>query len=127
MRVILAREERGKISTRTRTALDQQIRRGEIPGQGRAPYAYQKQNGTLVIYEPEAAVVRRIFGWSAEGVSAHAIARMLNEEGVPPPLAGQSGRPNSVAAWWASAIWERLRDSVYCGRFVCHRSRSIRT
>ena len=54
---------------------------------GRVPYGYRRGDapGTLVVYEPEATVIRRIFVLYDKGISANQICRILNAEEVPAP------------------------------------------
>jgi len=70
---------------------------------------------------PEAAVVERIFTLFSRGMSPRAIARLLNEEGVP----GPGGRP-----WGDTTIRGHhargtgiLRNELYVGRLVWNRLR----
>lgn len=76
-------------------------------------------NGLLEIEEREAEVVRSIYGDFAAGLSALAIAKKLNEEGVPGPRGG---------AWNASTIRGDptkcvgiLNNPLYRGRLVWNR------
>jgi site-specific DNA recombinase len=74
----------------------------------------------LVIEEKEAAVVRRIFKLSADGMSLKSIATELNRERVSPP------RPRAMsrqASWCPTAIREMLRRELYIGRVIWNRSR----
>jgi site-specific DNA recombinase len=74
----------------------------------------------LVIHPEEAAMVRRIFELSANGLSLKSIAAELNREKVPPP------RPritSQQASWCPTAIREMLRRELYVGRVIWNRSR----
>jgi DNA invertase Pin-like site-specific DNA recombinase len=95
------------------------MERGHWPG-GTAPYGYrlQRRDGwdgkgradtRLVIHEPEAAVVRRIYEDYASGRGYVAIVRALTEEGVP----GPSGR-----SWCTSTVRHMVKSPVYCGDLV---------
>jgi site-specific DNA recombinase len=77
----------------------------------------------LEIEESEAAVVRRIFEMSANGLSLKSIATALNADRVCPP------RPRSTtkhATWAPTAIREMLRRELYAGRLIWNRSRFIK-
>ncbi len=76
----------------------------------------------LEVFEPEAAVVRRIFAMSAEEVSVKKIARTLNADGVPSP---QPYRGQRHASWAASAVSVMLRNERYAGRQVWNRTRKL--
>ena len=83
----------------------------------------ENQGVVLAINESEAAIVRRIFQMSADGVSLKKIARTLNQEHVPTP------RPqarNGWATWCHSAIREMLYRELYVGKVIWNRSRFVR-
>jgi site-specific DNA recombinase len=95
----------------------------------RAPYGYRvvkehDHNGKvlkqLVIYEPEADVVRRIYQWYIYGdetgkrLSIFAIARRLTEDGVP-TRADSWYRKYSSGVWAESSVRLFLRSKVYTG------------
>ena len=75
----------------------------------------------LVIHEPHAAVVRRVFDLYAGGMSAPRIAWTLNSEGVAPPSARWPSRVKDGVTlhsnkWRASGIYGMLDNSAYVGR-----------
>lgn len=92
-------------------------------------YGYQKdprQKGHLIIDEEAAAVVRAVFTLFSQGYGKTAIARMLNERGIPNPteykrLHGyryqQPKSPNSTL-WKYSAIAHMLQNEIYIGNMV---------
>ena len=67
------------------------------------------------ILEPEAAVVRRIFTLSAEGLGTRRIAHALNAEGAPAPKPRRGGRPQ---AWDPATIYAMLTRPLYRGEIV---------
>lgn len=78
----------------------------------------------LIIDEDTAPVVRRIFAMRASGMGFHAIAVVLNEEGVQSPgvlyyqRKGQSD-PRRVNHKWADATVKNIvRNEVYIGNMV---------
>ena len=73
-----------------------------------------------VVLEPEAAVVRRIFELSANGLGLRAIAHRLNDEGAPAPLPRRPGRPRG---WAPSSVREVLHRALYRGVIVWNRTR----
>ena len=96
---------------------------------GTVSYGYRKirqldqngepERGLREIDDTHAIVVRRIFANYADGLSPRAIARALNDEGVPGPSGG---------IWYDTAIRGRpkrsdgmLRNELYVGRFVWNR------
>lgn len=93
-----------------------------------APYGYRKDpisKGHLLI-DPEAAqVVRRIFLLFADGHGKQAIARILNEEGIPNPTEykRQHGmvrnkKVQNSSLWRYFTISDMLTNQVYLGHMV---------
>lgn len=93
-----------------------------------APYGYQKnpkQKGHLLIDPEAAAVVREIFNLYIQGNGKQAIARILNEKGIPNPteykrLHGQirnNSRKNS-GLWTYFTISNILTNEVYIGHMI---------
>ena len=54
------------------------------------------EDGTLVINESEAPIIREIFSSFLLGLSANAIARKLTDEGIPTPSGKEKWSPNTV-------------------------------
>jgi hypothetical protein len=57
---------------------------------GRTPYGYRRaevdgRKGHLIVFEPEACIVRKIFAWHLEGRPPLWIARKLNSINLPSP------------------------------------------
>ena len=94
-----------------------------------ALYGYKKdpnQKGHLIIDEEAASVVREIFTLFSKGYGKTAIARILNERGVPNPteykrLQGlrykRATRKNSTL-WKYFAISNMLKNEIYIGNMV---------
>ncbi len=117
----VAEYERAKIAERNRRGRLFRLRQGEV-SVTRAPYGYRRIPRTpaepahMVIYEPEAAVVRQIFAWHAndEGANLYVIAQRLQAQGIPTPR----GAPK----WVSQAVRSILRNSVYTGSWVVNRT-----
>ena len=116
---------------KTRRGLEGRVRAGRSAG-GKS-YGYDvvrrlsvdgmEDRGEFTINEPQAAIVRRIFTDYAAGASPKAIARTLNDEGVP----GPSGK-----GWTASTVHGHrgrgtgiLNNELYIGVRVWNRQRFI--
>lgn len=94
-----------------------------------ALYGYKKdpeQKGHLIIDEEAAAVVREVFTLFSQGYGKTAIARMLNDRGIPNPteykrlhglLYKQPTGKNSTL-WKYSAISHMLINEIYIGNMV---------
>lgn len=117
------------LSTNVRSVLDHKRKEGLFIGSF-ARYGYckdPKAKGKLII-DPEAAeVVRRIFSMALNGIGAHRIARILNDEKIPSPTAYKqlhgihyrSALKNTNAALWSSpTVYQILHDQLYIGNMV---------
>ncbi|MDO4481206.1 MAG: recombinase family protein [Bacillota bacterium] len=101
-----------------------------------ALYGYMKdprRKGHLVVDEEAASVVREVFSLYSRGFGKTAIARILNERGIPNPteykrLKGlrykQPGNRNSTL-WKYSAISDMLKNEIYIGNMVQGKHGSI--
>ncbi|MDQ6613371.1 MAG: recombinase family protein [Actinomycetota bacterium] len=117
---VIAEYERAKITERNRRGRLWRARAGEVIT-WKAPFGYRRvprvgdTAAHLVICEPEAVVVRRVFAdYVAGGYSVREITRRLNADGIASP----SGRP----AWSTSAISNLLRNESYVGRLYFNRT-----
>lgn len=94
-----------------------------------ALYGYKKdpaQKGHLIIDEEAAAVVREVFTLFSQGYGKTAIARMLNDRGIPNPteykrlhgLRYQQPLRKQSTLWKYSAISSMLTNEIYIGNMV---------
>lgn len=94
-----------------------------------AVYGYRKdpnQRGHLLVDEEAAAIVREVFALFAQGHGKVAIARMLNDRGIPNPteykrLRGLSHAPSGARTgtlWTYHAIADMLVNEIYIGNMV---------
>ena len=92
-----------------------------------ALYGYKKdpeQKGHLMIDEEAANVVREVFMLFSQGCGKTAIARMLNDKGIPNPteykrLHGlRYKQPKNSTLWKYSAISDMLVNEMYIGNMV---------
>lgn len=94
-----------------------------------ALYGYKKdpdQKGRLIIDEEAAAVVREVFTLFSQGYGKTAIARMLNDRGIPNPteykrlkgLRYQSPKAKNSTLWKYFAIADMLVNEIYIGNMV---------
>ena len=112
------------LSEKVRMVLDLKRREGKYIGSSPL-YGYRKDPGDknrLVVDPPAAAVVRQIFRWSLEGRGRQAIARALNEQGVPSPARYKTGEPGR---WNKVTVWRILRSEMYTGVMVQGRRRKV--
>ncbi|MGN0492773.1 MAG: recombinase family protein, partial [Acutalibacteraceae bacterium] len=94
-----------------------------------ALYGYKKdpdQKGHLIIDEEAAAIVREVFTLFSQGYGKTAIARMLNDRGVPNPteykrlqgLRYQQPKRKNSTLWKYFAISDMLINEIYIGNMV---------
>jgi site-specific DNA recombinase len=122
---VIAEYERAKIAERYRRGKLWRSRAGEVVS-WKAAYGYRRiprsdqAPAHLVVYEPEAQVVRRIFDdYTAGGHSMRKITRRLNADQVPTP----TGKP----VWGVSTIGRLLRNHAYVGRVYYNRTETVPT
>ena len=101
-----------------------------------ALYGYRKdpeRKGHLIVDEEAAAVVREVFSLFAQGYGKTAIARMLNDRGVPNPteykrlhgLRYRQAKAGSGTLWKYPAISAMLVNEIYIGNMVQGRYGSV--
>ena len=107
-------------------------------------YGYKKDPNDpyhLIIDEPSAKIVKRIFDMCIEGMSLNVIARTLNEEGVPSPTKyktevqginfkgtenlRKARRYKGESLWQSSSINHILNNEVYTGGLYQNKRRTI--
>ena len=133
--------DRKETAYRTRRGLEGVARQSRHAG-GR-PYGYlpagsEKKRaagpvsgtGQMEIFPEQARVVLRIFDAYAGGMSARAIAELLNSEGVPSPGSFWNRTSRRKSAWLASAIAGTpsagtglLNNSLYIGKYTWGREK----
>jgi DNA invertase Pin-like site-specific DNA recombinase len=115
------------ISMKVRSHLDIKRKRGEFVGSF-ATYGYVKdpepKNKLVIAAHLAADVVRDIFRWKLEGLSAQCIADRLNAEGVLSPMEYKrycgskfktTFKVNASAKWQSKAVTRILTNEVYLG------------
>ncbi|MCM1136519.1 MAG: recombinase family protein [Clostridium sp.] len=94
-----------------------------------ALYGYKKdpnQKGRLMIDEEAAAIVQEVFTLFSQGYGKTAIARMLNDRGIPNPteykrlhgLRYQQPKTKNSTLWKYFAISDMLTNEMYIGNMV---------
>jgi DNA invertase Pin-like site-specific DNA recombinase len=115
------------LSDRIRVAMAAMARDGQKIS-GNAPYGYRRdpqQPTRLIVDDYSAGVVRRMFDMRKQGNGYGKIVRVLNTEGILPPLLYYLTENNRVTAaniktrlWTASTVNKMLRSEVYVGHAV---------
>lgn len=94
-----------------------------------ALYGYKKdpaQKGHLIIDEEAAAIVREVFSLFAKGFGKTAIARSLNDRGIPSPaeykrlrgLRYKQPKQKNAALWKYYTVASMLNNEIYIGNMV---------
>jgi site-specific DNA recombinase len=119
---VIAEYEKAKIAERYRRGKLFRARAGEITT-WKVSYGYRRvaraggQAAHLEVYEPEAAVVRRIFTDRAAGITIREICRRLNADSIPSPTGN--------ATWAHSTLCRLLRNEAYIGQVYFNRTETI--
>jgi len=120
---VIAEYERAKLIERGRRGKLYRARLGEVVS-WKAPYGYRRiprtdsEQARLVIYEPEAVVVRGIFADVVErGLSVRKIVYGLYENDIPSP-AGRN-------MWPCSTVSRLLKNEAYIGRVYYNQTQSV--
>ena len=119
---VISEYERAKIAERNRRGRLWRARAGEVIA-WKCAYGYRRiarcanRPAHLVVYEPEAAIVRRIFrDYVENNLSMRQISLRLNQDLVPSP----SGK----VVWGVSVIGRLIRNETYVGRAHYNRTAS---
>jgi site-specific DNA recombinase len=122
---VIAEYERAKIAERNRRGRLYRSRAGEVVS-WKAPYGYRRVArdasgpARLEVFEPEVAVVRRIFDdYLSGGHSIRQIVRRLNTDNIP--------TPTGKAEWWHSTVCRILRNEAYIGRVYFNQTEVVTT
>jgi len=120
---VIAEYERAKIAERYRRGKLWRARAGEVVA-WKCSYGYRRiarcanRPAHLEVYEPEAAIVRRIFrDYVENNLSMRQITWQLNQDLVP--------SPTGKAVWGVSVIGRLLRNEAYVGRAYYNRTASV--
>jgi site-specific DNA recombinase len=120
---VIAEYERAKMAERYRRGKLWRARAGEVVT-WKCAYGYRRlprcaeRAAHLAVYEPEAAIVRRIFrDYVQSNLSIRQITRQLNQDGV--------ASPSGKAIWGPSTIGRLLRNEAYVGRVYYNRTASV--
>lgn len=122
---VIAQYERAKILERGRRGRRHAARRGALSVLGGAPYGYRyitkSEGGGRAAYRivlEEARVARQIFDWvGREGCSLGAVARRLQERGIPT----RTGKPT----WDRTTLRDMLRNAAYKGTAEYGKTRRV--
>lgn len=114
MQAVFGEFERAMIVDRVRGALEYRARKGLATGGVAYGYRNVRRPDGFADFEVdprEAAVVREVFEWRAEGAGLREIVGRLNARGTPSPWAGKRG----TRSWCPSEVLHMLRAERYRG------------
>jgi len=125
IKAVIAEYERLKIKERMTRGLRRVCKDGKVMLHGnKPPYGYRAEDRMLVIYEPEAQIVRLIFTWYVYGdetgkrLSMRAIAMRLTSMGVPTWADTHTDfvkKKRGHGEWSRSSVRQILSNEVYNG------------
>lgn len=120
-------------SKKIRAVLEADAKKGKYKSPT-ASYGYVKtddEKHTPVIDPEAAAVVRRIFGMRAKGITMAHIAEILNAEKIPSPSEyyyGKIGKPNRKSVtnlWCRTSVRRILKNPIYIGTMAQLRTTTV--
>ena len=108
----LFQDESRQRSENVKWGIERATESGKSGRYNRPCYGYRNdpETGKLVIYEPEAKVVRRIFELNKQGKGSTTISHILEQEGIP--------SPKGKAKWHPATIVGLLNNEKYHGDVV---------
>jgi site-specific DNA recombinase len=115
----IAQAERENIRRRTIMGKHSRALNGKVANAGSEKYGWVRENGTRKKHPEQAAVVELIYRLAAhKRMGQFAIARYLNERGIPPPGAGRKFRDGRIPLWHQKSVRVILADPEYKGEAV---------
>ncbi len=105
----IAQEESESISQNERLSIVKRMESGEYIATN-VPYGYRLIDKKLVVYEPEAKIVRWIFDAYLNGMSATEIARELTAQGIP--------TKDNKANWKSNRLTYMLFQRTLCRSYA---------
>ena len=127
-----------QLSIKIKCTLTMKRERGEFIG-NYAPFGYQKDPADrhrLVVDEEQAEIVRKIFDWYEDGMSASSIAKRLNAMQIMTPgdfkirdgcksFITHDRNSSKLHAWTTTTIATILKNEVYIGNMVQGKHKSV--
>ena len=127
-----------QLSIKIKCTLTMKRERGEFIG-NYAPFGYQKDPADrhrLVVDEEQAEIVRKIFDWYEDGMSASSIAKRLNAMQIMTPgdfkirdgcksFITHDQNSSRIHAWTTTTIATILKNEVYIGNMVQGKHKSV--
>lgn len=120
------------IMERTQRAKRELTQQGIPLTQGYAKFGYirtgTRKNAQLIIDESVRFIIENIFSWYASGVSVRSIIERLR--GIPTASDryshdGTHGKQNSYGVWNISAVYNILKDEIYCGVYYANKTKYV--
>ena len=127
-----------QLSIKIKCTLTMKRERGEFIG-NYAPFGYQKDPADrhrLVVDEEQAEIVRKIFDWYEDGMSASSIAKRLNAMQIMTPgdfkirdgcksFITHDRNSSKLHTWTTTTIATILKNEVYIGNMVQGKHKSV--
>ena len=115
------------LSENIRLVLESKRRQGQYIGS--IPlYGYKKDpydRHRLIVDEPAAAVVRRIYAGYLSGLGTQRITQLLNEAGIPNPSVYKNRTTAGSGLWSKGTVSRILRNEMYAGTLIQGRRKKL--
>jgi site-specific DNA recombinase len=108
LKTVISAQYKRDCTRRTKAGLRRRASEGRISTH--APFGYLITDGRLVIDEPKAEVVARIFAKAASGERTREVVKSLNESNAPSPRG---------KGWRHDTYIYLLKNRAYVGEYVC--------
>ena len=118
----IAEEESHSISSNSKWSVQKRFQNGTFK-YSKAPYGYDLANGNFVVNQTQAPIVKEIFARAINGEGTPAIAKDLNERGIP---TGTKRRDGSDGIWTPAMILGMLKNITYTGDILMQKTYSGR-
>ena len=119
----VAEYERAKLAERYRRGKLHRARQGEVFWHS-IPFGYRRiprqdmHAAHVVIHEPEAAIIRKVFDWHVhDGLTIRKIAKRLTKSGFRPPRGGRR--------WGETTVHRILHNEAYIGTLYYNRVHTV--
>ena len=116
----IAEEESHSISSNSKWSVQKRFQNGTFK-YSKAPYGYDLANGNFVVNQTQAPIVKEIFARAINGEGTPAIAKDLNERGIP---TGTKRRDGSDGIWTPAMILGMLKNITYTGDILMQKTYS---
>jgi len=115
-KAMIAEEEVRRIRERTTRGRAQKVKNGIMLNAKQPVFGYDAGDKMWTVNKEQAAVVRQIYQWYADGLGTPTIVHKLNDAGIPTPTQQRRSLFGHVTTQWAlSTVAKILAQEAYAG------------